>query len=171
MTGGDKGIVEVWRTFNLALLYAFPACDSSVRSLALSHDQKYVPFNLSLYHREKFYTLRLYIHKLTAFRSIKIYQTMMIKLQVFASWSSTRFHRRLSHRLQPVASRIPTALLGDSGRPESIVLNRRGHPFNFNRAISTYMQFFPLLLSISFLILSFLVSVCNNSSIFGGSFT
>lgn len=40
MTGGDKGIVEVWRTFNLALLYAFPACDSSVRSLALSHDQK-----------------------------------------------------------------------------------------------------------------------------------
>lgn len=42
MTGGDKGIVEVWRTFNLALLYAFPACDSSVRSLALSHDQKWV---------------------------------------------------------------------------------------------------------------------------------
>lgn len=40
MTGGDKGIVEVWRTFNLALLYAFPACESSVRSLALSHDQK-----------------------------------------------------------------------------------------------------------------------------------
>lgn len=40
MTGGDKRIVEVWRTFNLALLYAFPACESSVRSLALSHDQK-----------------------------------------------------------------------------------------------------------------------------------
>ncbi|XP_043498215.1 neurobeachin isoform X10 [Polistes fuscatus] len=42
MTGGDKGIVEVWRTFNLALLYAFPACESSVRSLALSHDQKFL---------------------------------------------------------------------------------------------------------------------------------
>ncbi|XP_047003519.1 neurobeachin [Schistocerca americana] len=42
MTGGDKGIVEVWRTFNLALLYAFPACDSSVRSIALSHDQKFL---------------------------------------------------------------------------------------------------------------------------------
>ncbi|XP_026472394.1 neurobeachin-like [Ctenocephalides felis] len=42
MTGGDKGIVEVWRTFNLALLYAFPACDSSIRSLALSHDQKFL---------------------------------------------------------------------------------------------------------------------------------
>lgn len=40
MTGSDKGIVEVWRTFNLALLYAFSACDSGVRSLALSHDQK-----------------------------------------------------------------------------------------------------------------------------------
>ncbi|XP_076665187.1 A kinase anchor protein rugose isoform X9 [Andrena cerasifolii] len=42
MTGGDKRIVEVWRTFNLALLYAFPACESSVRSLALSHDQKFL---------------------------------------------------------------------------------------------------------------------------------
>ncbi|XP_065209719.1 neurobeachin isoform X2 [Planococcus citri] len=42
MTGGDKGIVEVWRTFNLALLYAYPCCDSSVRSLALSHDQKFL---------------------------------------------------------------------------------------------------------------------------------
>ncbi len=40
MTGGDRGVVEVWRTFNLALLYAYPACDSGVRSLALSHDQK-----------------------------------------------------------------------------------------------------------------------------------
>lgn len=41
MTAGDKGIVEVWRTFNLALLYAFPSCESSVRSLALSYDQRY----------------------------------------------------------------------------------------------------------------------------------
>ena len=40
MTGGDRGVVEVWRTFNLALLYAYPACDSGVRSLALTHDQK-----------------------------------------------------------------------------------------------------------------------------------
>lgn len=47
MTGGDKGIVEVWRTFNLALLYAFPSCDSSVRSLALSHDQKFLLAGLS----------------------------------------------------------------------------------------------------------------------------
>ena len=42
LTGGDRGIVEVWRTFNLALLYAYPTCDSSIRSLALSHDQKWV---------------------------------------------------------------------------------------------------------------------------------
>lgn len=40
MTAGDKGIVEVWRTFNLAPLYAFPVCNSSIRSLSLTHDQK-----------------------------------------------------------------------------------------------------------------------------------
>ncbi|XP_055302293.1 neurobeachin isoform X1 [Sitodiplosis mosellana] len=42
MTAGDRGIVEVWRTFNLAPLYAFPACSSGIRSLALTHDQKYL---------------------------------------------------------------------------------------------------------------------------------
>lgn len=41
MTAGDKGIVEVWRTFNLAPLYAFPVCNSGIRSLSLTHDQKY----------------------------------------------------------------------------------------------------------------------------------
>lgn len=40
MTAGDRGIVEVWRTFNLAPLYAFPVCSSGIRSLALTHDQK-----------------------------------------------------------------------------------------------------------------------------------
>ena len=40
LTGVERGIVEVWMTFNLALLYAYPTCDSSIRSLALSHDQK-----------------------------------------------------------------------------------------------------------------------------------
>ncbi|CAL4092304.1 unnamed protein product, partial [Meganyctiphanes norvegica] len=47
MTGGDKGIVEVWRTFSLALLYAFPTCDSPIRSLALSHDQRFLMAGLS----------------------------------------------------------------------------------------------------------------------------
>lgn len=47
ITGGDKGIVEVWRAFNLALLYAYPCCDSSVRSLALTHDQKFLLAGLS----------------------------------------------------------------------------------------------------------------------------
>lgn len=42
MTAGDRGVVEVWRTFNLAPLYAFPVCSSGIRSLALTHDQKYV---------------------------------------------------------------------------------------------------------------------------------
>lgn len=46
MTAGDRGIVEVWRTFNLAPLYAFPACSSGIRSLALTHDQKYDYFSL-----------------------------------------------------------------------------------------------------------------------------
>lgn len=40
ITAGERGIVEVWRTFNLAPLYAFPACSSGIRSLALTHDQK-----------------------------------------------------------------------------------------------------------------------------------
>ena len=43
MLGGDHGIVEVWRTHDLNVLYTYPTCDSSVRSLALSHDQRYVP--------------------------------------------------------------------------------------------------------------------------------
>ncbi|XP_069954303.1 neurobeachin isoform X3 [Cherax quadricarinatus] len=47
MTGGEKGIVEVWRTFSLALLYAFPTCDSAIRSLALSHDQRFLMAGLS----------------------------------------------------------------------------------------------------------------------------
>lgn len=42
VTGSESGIVEVWRTFNLGLLYAFPACEGGVRSLALSHDQKFL---------------------------------------------------------------------------------------------------------------------------------
>ncbi|XP_059351407.1 neurobeachin-like isoform X3 [Daphnia carinata] len=42
VTAGERGIVEVWRLFTLALLYAYPAFDSPVRSLALSHDNKYL---------------------------------------------------------------------------------------------------------------------------------
>ncbi|XP_043237730.1 neurobeachin-like isoform X3 [Amphibalanus amphitrite] len=47
MTGGDRGVVEVWRTFSLSPLYAYPACDSSVRSLVLSHDQKFLMAGLA----------------------------------------------------------------------------------------------------------------------------
>lgn len=49
MMAGDRGIVEVWRTFNLAPLYAFPACSSGIRSLALTHDQKYDYFSLGFF--------------------------------------------------------------------------------------------------------------------------
>ncbi len=40
LTGGDRGVVEVWRTFSLAPLYAFPTCDAPIRAMALTHDQK-----------------------------------------------------------------------------------------------------------------------------------
>lgn len=40
--GGDNGVVEVWRTHDLSVVYTYPACDSSVRSLALSFDQRSV---------------------------------------------------------------------------------------------------------------------------------
>jgi len=41
LMAGDAGVVAVWRTHDLKPLYSFPACDSSVRSLALSFDQRY----------------------------------------------------------------------------------------------------------------------------------
>ncbi|XP_063831781.1 neurobeachin-like, partial [Ostrinia nubilalis] len=40
--GGDAGVVEVWRAFTLAPLYAFPPLGAAVCSLALSHDQKFL---------------------------------------------------------------------------------------------------------------------------------
>ncbi|XP_045489348.1 neurobeachin isoform X6 [Pieris rapae] len=40
--GGDAGVVEVWRAFTLAPLYAFPPAGAPVCSLALSHDQRYL---------------------------------------------------------------------------------------------------------------------------------
>ena len=40
LMAGDEGVVAVWRTHDLKPLYSFPACDSSVRSLALSFDQR-----------------------------------------------------------------------------------------------------------------------------------
>lgn len=37
---GDGGVVEVWRSHDFTLLYTYPQCDSSIRSLALTHDHK-----------------------------------------------------------------------------------------------------------------------------------
>lgn len=42
MLGGDSGIVEVWRSHDLTLLYTYPPCDSSIKSLALTHDHKFL---------------------------------------------------------------------------------------------------------------------------------
>ena len=42
LTAGEKGIVRLWRTFNLTPLYSYPSLDGPVRSLALSHDHRLV---------------------------------------------------------------------------------------------------------------------------------
>ncbi|XP_021348370.1 neurobeachin-like isoform X4 [Mizuhopecten yessoensis] len=42
MLGGSNGVVEVWRSHDLTLLYAYPPCDSEIRSLALTHDHKFL---------------------------------------------------------------------------------------------------------------------------------
>ena len=40
MMGGASGVVEVWRTHDLTLLYTYPQCDSAICSICLSHDHK-----------------------------------------------------------------------------------------------------------------------------------
>lgn len=42
MMGGQNGVVEVWRSHDLTLLYTYPPCDSSIKSLALTHDHKFL---------------------------------------------------------------------------------------------------------------------------------
>ncbi|KAK3099516.1 hypothetical protein FSP39_005633 [Pinctada imbricata] len=42
MMGGSSGVVEVWRSHDLTLLYTYPPCDSSICSLALTHDHKFL---------------------------------------------------------------------------------------------------------------------------------
>ena len=38
--GGDRGFVQIIRTHDLQPVYAYPQCDASIRSLAVTHDQK-----------------------------------------------------------------------------------------------------------------------------------
>jgi hypothetical protein len=38
--GGEKGTVYIYRTYDLSLAYTYPACDASIRSLAVTNDQK-----------------------------------------------------------------------------------------------------------------------------------
>uniref|UniRef100_F6X056 Uncharacterized protein n=1 Tax=Ciona intestinalis TaxID=7719 RepID=F6X056_CIOIN len=42
VTGGDKGVVQVWSAWDFSHLYTFPQCDAGIRSITLSHDQKTV---------------------------------------------------------------------------------------------------------------------------------
>ncbi|CAM4830615.1 unnamed protein product, partial [Rotaria magnacalcarata] len=45
--GGDRGFVQIIRTHDLQPIYAYPQCDASIRSLAITHDQKYIIAGLS----------------------------------------------------------------------------------------------------------------------------
>ncbi|XP_055330476.1 neurobeachin-like [Paramacrobiotus metropolitanus] len=47
VTGGDKGIVRLWRTFSVNPLYSYPSLDASIRSLALSHDHRIILVGLN----------------------------------------------------------------------------------------------------------------------------
>lgn len=40
IVGGEKGTVQIYRTHDLTLAYQYPTCDASIRSLAVTHDQK-----------------------------------------------------------------------------------------------------------------------------------
>ncbi|CAL8349214.1 unnamed protein product [Arctogadus glacialis] len=40
VTGGDRGVVEVWRACDLKRHYVYPGCDAGIRALDLSHDQR-----------------------------------------------------------------------------------------------------------------------------------
>ncbi len=38
--GGDRGFVQILRAHDLQPIYVYPQCDASIRSLAITHDQK-----------------------------------------------------------------------------------------------------------------------------------
>lgn len=40
VTGGDKGVVEVWQACDFKQLYVYPGCDAGIRAMDLSHDQR-----------------------------------------------------------------------------------------------------------------------------------
>lgn len=42
LTGGDGGVVSVWQVHDLKRLFAYPGCDAGIRSMAMSHDQRYL---------------------------------------------------------------------------------------------------------------------------------
>ncbi|XP_077976450.1 neurobeachin-like isoform X2 [Styela clava] len=42
LTGGDKGILQVWDSWKLKHLYTYPQCDAGIRDIDISHDQKTV---------------------------------------------------------------------------------------------------------------------------------
>lgn len=43
LMGGDGGVVSVWQVHDLKQLFTYPGCDAGIRSMAMSHDQRYAP--------------------------------------------------------------------------------------------------------------------------------
>lgn len=41
LMGGDGGVVSVWQVHDLKQLFTYPGCDAGIRSMAMSHDQRY----------------------------------------------------------------------------------------------------------------------------------
>lgn len=41
LMGGDGGVVSVWQVHDLKQLFTYPGCDAGIRSMAVSHDQRY----------------------------------------------------------------------------------------------------------------------------------
>lgn len=50
LTGGDGGVVSVWQVHDLKRLFTYPGCDAGIRSMAMSHDQRYRRLTGSLLH-------------------------------------------------------------------------------------------------------------------------
>lgn len=47
LMGGDGGVVSVWQVHDLKQLFTYPGCDAGIRSMAMSHDQRYAPQRFS----------------------------------------------------------------------------------------------------------------------------
>ena len=47
IVGGEKGTVHIYRTADLSHAYSYTPCDASIRSLTVTHDQRFIIAGLS----------------------------------------------------------------------------------------------------------------------------